>query len=285
MRIEITGDAVAYRAATESFVSRDFLRHTVIATGVANYVDGRPAVDGTSRFLSVHAADGAVVGVAMRAGGREVYLGQLPAESLRPVAEAFAAVAPGNSGVEGLVADAEAFAEHWCALRGVGLRENFRTRLFRLGELRVPRGVTGAPRRAADRDVALCVAWSEAMRLESGLPPPHPNPDVIRRRVAAGRWWLWEDGGRPVSLAAHQIPTGGWARIGPVYTPPRERGHGYASALTAQVSRTLRRDGLDVCLFADLANPISNRIYRAIGYQPVDDFVNYVFEVRPAVSR
>ncbi|WP_435591051.1 GNAT family N-acetyltransferase [Nocardia sp. bgisy118] len=285
MRIEITGDAVAYRAATEAFVSRDFLRHTVIATVVANHVDGQQAADGTSRFLSLHAADGAVVGVAMWAGGREVYLGQLPAESLRPVAEAFAAAAPGNTGVEGLVAAAESFAEHWCALRGVGLREDVRTRLFRLGELRVPRGVAGAPRRAADRDVALCVAWFEAMRHEIGLAPPHPNPDVIRKRVAAGRWWLWEVGGRPVSLAAHQIPVGGWTRIGPVYTPPAERGHGYASALTAQVSRALRRNGLDVCLFTDLANPTSNRIYRAIGYQPVDDFVNYVFEDRPAVSR
>ncbi|MGV9821029.1 GNAT family N-acetyltransferase [Nocardia xishanensis] len=285
MRIEITGDDVAYRAATESFVSRDFLRHTVIATGIANHVDGQRAADGMSRFLSVHAADGAVVGVAMRAGGRDVYLGQLPAESLRPVAEAFAAAVPGNSGVEGLAADAEAFAEHWCALRGVGLRENVRTRLFRLGELHVPRGVAGAPRRAAARDVALCVAWSEAMHREIGLAQPYPNPDMIRKRVAAGRWWLWENGGRPVSLAAHQVPVGGWTRIGPVYTPPAERGHGYASALTAQVSRILRRTGFDVCLFADLANPTSNRIYRAIGYQPVDDFVNYVFEERPAVSR
>ncbi|WP_431952456.1 GNAT family N-acetyltransferase [Nocardia lijiangensis] len=285
MRIEITRDAAVYRAATGTFLSRDFLRHTVIATGIANHVEGVQAADATSRFLSVHAADDTVVGVAMRAGGREVYLGELPAESLRPVAEAFAAVAPGNTGVEGLVADAEAFAEHWSALRGVERRELFRTRLFRLGELRFPAGVTGAPRRAVDRDVALCVAWSDAMCTESGLPSPYPSPSVIRQRVAAGRWWLWEAGGHPVSLVAHQVPAGGWARIGPVYTPPGERGHGYASALTAHVSRILRRRGLDVCLFTDLANPTANRIYRAIGYEPVHDFANFVFEERGAVSR
>ncbi|TQM30831.1 GNAT family N-acetyltransferase [Nocardia bhagyanarayanae] len=278
MRIEITEDAVAYRAATESFLSRDLLRHTVIATGVANHVEGRQAADGRSRFLSVRAADGAVVGVAMRAGGREVYLGELPTASLRAVAEAFAAVAPDNTGVEGIVADAEAFAEHWCALRGTARRELFRTRLFRLGELRFPAAVAGAPRRAMGRDVELCAEWSEAMHTESALPPPFPSPSVIRARIAAGRWWLWEVGGRAVSLVAHQIPVGGWARIGPVYTPPAERGHGYASALTAHVSHTLRRNGLDVCLFTDLANPTSNKIYRAIGYRAVHDFANYVFE-------
>ncbi|MCP2274874.1 FR47-like protein [Nocardia amikacinitolerans] len=278
MRIEITEDAVAYRAATESFLSRDLLRHTVIATGIANHVERRQAAGVRSRFLSVRAADGAVVGVAMRAGGREVYLGELPTPSLRPVAEAFAAAAPDNSGVEGIVADAEAFAEHWCALRGTERRELFRTRLFRLGELRFPAAVEGGPRRAMGRDVALCVEWSEAMHIESALPPPFPSPSVVRGRVAAGRWWLWEVGGRPVSLVAHQVPVGGLARIGPVYTPPAERGHGYASALTAHVSHTLRRNGLDVCLFADLANPTSNKIYRAIGYEAVHEFANYVFE-------
>ncbi|MEV0339986.1 hypothetical protein AB0H49_13225 [Nocardia sp. NPDC050713] len=35
----MTEDPVAYRAATESFLRRDFLRHTVIATGIANFTD------------------------------------------------------------------------------------------------------------------------------------------------------------------------------------------------------------------------------------------------------
>ena len=31
-------------------------------------------------------------------------------------------------------------------------------------------------------------------------------------------------------------------------------------------------------LFADLGNPTSNNIYLKIGYQPVSDIVDYVFE-------
>ncbi|MFG1626072.1 GNAT family N-acetyltransferase [Kribbella sp. NPDC049227] len=51
----------------------------------------------------------------------------------------------------------------------------------------------------------------------------------------------------------------GAVRIGPVYTPPEFRGHGYGSALTAAVMQYLRAAGDDVCLFTDLASPPRTR--------------------------
>ena len=67
-------------------------------------------------------------------------------------------------------------------------------------------------------------------------------------------------------------------RIGPVYTPPDRRGHGYASALTAGASQDqLDRGRRFVFLFTDLANPTSNKIYQAIGYEPVCDVDAYLF--------
>jgi GNAT superfamily N-acetyltransferase len=61
-------------------------------------------------------------------------------------------------------------------------------------------------------------------------------------------------------------------RVGPVYTPPELRGHGYASAVTAAVSRqALDAGAAQVLLFTDLANPVSNAIYQRIGYRPVED--------------
>lgn len=57
-----------------------------------------------------------------------------------------------------------------------------------------------------------------------------------------------------------------------VYTPPEHRGHGYAAAVTAEVSRAAREAGAqEVLLFTDLANPTSNGVYRRIGYRPVSD--------------
>jgi predicted GNAT family acetyltransferase len=61
-------------------------------------------------------------------------------------------------------------------------------------------------------------------------------------------------------------------RVGPVYTPPEHRGLGYAGAVTATVSRAaLDAGACEVVLFTDLANPVSNALYRRIGYQPVSD--------------
>ncbi|MGQ4600428.1 GNAT family N-acetyltransferase [Nocardia sp. R6R-6] len=277
MRIEITTDAGEFRSRAESFLSRDPLRHTVITTSIANHLNGVVVPAGSSRFVSVHDEDASVIGAAMRVGGRDVYLGELPPDSIAAVAESLAAVVPESAGVEGVVGDATAFAQHWCALLGTEFHQSYAVRLYRLGALQIP-DVAGKPRRAVESDVALCARWLGAMSDESAELPLGLDETAIRRRVLAGHWWLWERDGEPVSLAAHQVAIQGWSRIGPVYTPPAERGHGYASAVTAHVAKLLRAKGLDVCLFADTANATATRIYRTIGFHPTHDFAHYVFD-------
>ena len=89
---------------------------------------------------------------------------------------------------------------------------------------------------------------------------------------------LWDDGGTPVSMAMLRAPSAGVSRIGPVFTPRSSRGRGYGSAVTAAASDLARRGGVDdVVLFADLANPTSNGIYRQIGFAPVGDSVRIDF--------
>jgi predicted GNAT family acetyltransferase len=67
-------------------------------------------------------------------------------------------------------------------------------------------------------------------------------------------------------------------RVSWVYTPPEQRGHGYASALVAALTEQLLAAGNRCCfLYTDLANPTSNGIYQRIGYQPVCDAGHYTF--------
>ena len=90
---------------------------------------------------------------------------------------------------------------------------------------------------------------------------------------------LWDHEGDVVSLAAFGGETPNGMRIGPVYTPPERRRRGYASAITAALSEQLLASGRRFCfLYTDLANPTSNRIYRAIGYEHVCDSAEIVFE-------
>ena len=61
-------------------------------------------------------------------------------------------------------------------------------------------------------------------------------------------------------------------RIGPVYTPPADRGRGYASNLVAATSQDVLDRGRRFCfLFTNVANPTSNKIYQALGYAVVCD--------------
>lgn len=92
-------------------------------------------------------------------------------------------------------------------------------------------------------------------------------------------WWD-DDGGqeRPVSYAGHTVPAHGVQRIGPVYTPPDHRGRGCASACTAAVAAGLRERGAaEVCLYTDVVNPTSNKIYQAIGFEPLHDTADLAF--------
>ena len=83
-----------------------------------------------------------------------------------------------------------------------------------------------------------------------------------------------DDGDAPRHLTGANPPAYGVARIGPVFTPKEHRGRGYASAAVAEVSRQLQAEGSRVTLFTDQANPTSNRIYVALGFEPVVDMVD-----------
>ncbi|MEV0245317.1 GNAT family N-acetyltransferase [Nocardia sp. NPDC050712] len=272
----ITSDVTEFLDRAEPYLRQNALRNTVIATAVGNLLGAKPTVGEPSWFVSVFDDAGEVAGVAARSGRNDIYLGDIPVRSAGAVADAFAGAISTAGGVEGPSEVVWPFAERWCALRRIGYKQDYAVRLYRLGALHVPQ-VPGTARRATESDIAQLVAWTEAMQAEIGMSGPGLPIEALHRRIAAGWWWLWERDGRPVGLAAHQVPAYGWSRIGPVYTPPEERGRGYAAALSAHVSRILRAQGHDICLFADTDNATSNKIYRGIGFEPVREYVHYQF--------
>ncbi|MDO3640054.1 GNAT family N-acetyltransferase, partial [Mycolicibacterium arseniciresistens] len=154
-------------------------------------------------------------------------------------------------------------------------------RLHRLGHLRPPNGVAGRARLATTEDTALLVDWIEAFYGETF---GHPRDDAAGRRLVAtafevgDRILLWTVDGEPVGMAMLRAPAAGVARIGPVFTPADRRGRGYGSAVTAAAAAAALADGVTgVVLFTDLANPVSNAIYRRIGFEPVADCVHIDF--------
>lgn len=177
---------------------------------------------------------------------------------------------------------ARGFAERWTAKTGVPHQLDMPERIYQVEEVISPQSVSGSARKADPADKDLIVDWMLAFETEAFGAPEGT-------REGFGNWfdnglttprrgiYVWDDGG-VVSLVCHGGPTPGGMRIGPVYTPPERRGHGYASALTAYVSQSLLDSGRKFCfLYTNLLNPTSNKIYQQIGYQPVIDCALYRF--------
>lgn len=186
-------------------------------------------------------------------------------------------------GVHGPVPLVRKFAGEWRRLTGQASRKVMSERIYQLDAVLPPVGVSGAMRRATETDRALLEAWVDAFMAEALPDSVHEDNGAawVARLFASPQRaaYLWEDpSGTPVALAAYGSPTRNGIRIGPVYTPPEYRKHGYASALVAGLSQLLLDAGRRFCfLFTNLANPTSNAIYQAIGYRPVSDVEVYAF--------
>jgi hypothetical protein len=149
-------------------------------------------------------------------------------------------------------------------------------RLYELNSVELPATAQGCLRKAVPQDLERLAAWWQAASIEMGMKAdPEETGKTAALRIGDGDVFVWEDG-EPVSMACKTRPTRRGISVGMVYTPPDRRSSGYATACVGELSRMLLREGRDYCaLFADLDNPVSNSIYRKIGYRPVADCLEY----------
>lgn len=189
-------------------------------------------------------------------------------------------VLPGCSGPEPLASD---FARLWHQRTGHPYHIGTNERLFILTEVIPPPVVPGILRPATDDDFPLVNQWLLEFQQEAQHAENIDRrliEETTRRKMRAGEIYLWElPDGETVSLAGKTRPIVHTISVGPVYTPPKYRGKGYASNCVAALSQhLLNSDWQSCCLFTDLANPTSNSIYQKMGYQPVCDFNVHLFE-------
>jgi uncharacterized protein len=167
----------------------------------------------------------------------------------------------------------EPFAEAWAGL-GASVTAGRETRAFELHTLQPPRDPGGEYREARDEDAAILVPWTVAFWEDIDEPLDEDAAVATVARLTGQRdFAVWERGGALVSMAAVVRRTARSSTIAFVYTPPELRGRGYASAVVAALTQRELDAGAQWCsLFTDLANPTSNHIYQALGYEPRADF-------------
>ena len=271
-----------FLATAGAFLAEREAEHNLLF-GICSTIQKSPEVfENPPRFAVVTDGRGKVRGAALQTPPFNAVLSMIDTQAATD-ALADALRDDPLPGVLGPKEAAARFAKRWSAAIGRQATVGVAERIFRLERVKQPpRPASGTWRIADERDRRLIADWVVAFRDEVDVEsPPIADPDAV-----AGRWieqetrigYVWEDGGQVVSLVGAGGETPNGIRIGPVYTPPERRGHGYASSLTAAASQDqLGRGRRFVFLFTDLSNPTSNKIYRSIGYAPVVDVDMYRF--------
>ncbi|ACX68316.1 GNAT family N-acetyltransferase [Paenibacillus sp. FSL H8-0457] len=181
------------------------------------------------------------------------------------VSELGEAALPGVTGEPGV---AEQFASCYAEERHGAYRHQMTMESYHAPTVKSPLGVEGRIRRAAVEDTQkvarFLVGFSEdayGVRANAAS-----QVETAERLIQQGGLYVWMAGSHTVSMAniAHRSPRHG--RINAVYTPKEERKKGYASALVADLGSILLQEGLVPMLYADQANPDSNRLYQHIGF-------------------
>ena len=85
-----------------------------------------------------------------------------------------------------------------------------------------------------------------------------------------------------MSLACRSAQVAGVVRIQMVYTPPASRRRGYGRACVGEISTRIRAEGERCMLYADLANPVANALYRDLGYRAAAEALRYDFAAAAA---
>lgn len=285
--LDVAGDLLAAEPVVFSVVA------SVTHKAARLFAPGGPRPEYPMWWAVVRDASGIVVGVSMRTMSEPphtVWVPALPDDAARLLARAAldrtdrAGEAPLTS-ANGSSAAVRAFTEETLRAMGGTVHEGRPDRLWEATRIVAPAPApSGRARLATLDDLDVVTAWFDVFHAEADVQAgraPDAEPLRIgdaRQRIEDGDVWLWDVDGEVVHLTGARPPSFGVVRIGPVYTPAEHRGRGYARALVAEVAQRVLDAGHRVCLYTDRDNPVSNRTYAAIGFEPVLDQVNLVVD-------
>lgn len=249
-----------------------------LVLGLADSLSRSTQGYGSPLYFATVEGGGEVQGCAFRTPPYKLGLTRMPIEATPLVASGVAEVYDSLPAVLGPLETAPRVGDAWAVLKGVRAVDGMRQRIHSLERVRFPvREAAGTMRLANEDDLALVASWIRSFVRTTGLQNVGGPEARAERLVAARSLALWVDR-VPVSMAALPARTRNTVRVGYVYTPAGHRRRGYASALVAHLSRHILDSGFRQCvLYTDLGNPTSNRIYREVGYRPVQDVMDVHF--------
>jgi predicted GNAT family acetyltransferase len=99
----------------------------------------------------------------------------------------------------------------------------------------------------------------------------------VRRAIACGWWWVWVDDAALRFQLNVGPRTSATAQLQGVWTPPEQRGNGYATLALAAVARRLFATEATLSLYVNAFNVPAIALYERIGFTRVGTFATYLF--------
>jgi predicted GNAT family acetyltransferase len=150
---------------------------------------------------------------------------------------------------------------------GVPMQLSMEQRIYELKTQPCKREVDGYAKEFQIEDLPLFYRWYTSFIRESLPYQVQPNMEEVLKITETKKIFFWKKDQRLVSMAARTRETPSGSNISYVFTPPEERGRGFAQAITAHACEHAFREGKKkVFLYADLSNPISNHLYERLGF-------------------
>ena len=257
-------------AKTGGFLRVKPFEHNLILTLLHRRID-----DGTTGRYWMVTDDEEIIGVVLQSPlDFAATVTPMNGAAVRAVVEAIASDEISLPGVVGDAATAAHFAGYWTEATKSAAAPRDGQRIYALAQLQLFQQIPGELVVAVEDDLDLIAGWAERFSQEARA--VRWTQDTIAHRINAGEFWLWRTP-VTVSMAAHTPETEGVVRIYGVYTPPEHRQKGYAGACVGHLSSLLQDRGRSCMLYTDLGNPVSNSIYRRLGYEAISEVIRYGF--------
>lgn len=199
--------------------------------------------------------------------------------------DAFAVETRKHRGMRSFVGPKDAVDGLWAGVRSwhpapVIVRDAQPVYVLPAGALRAAGPDVGV-RRARAGDAELVAENSAEMILgELGYDPRASRAGFIaavRRAIAGGLWWVWIADGRlrfQLNVGPRSAAT---AQLQGVWTPPEQRGNGYAALALAAIARRLLTTEATLSLYVNDFNGPAIALYERLGFTRAGTFATYLF--------
>lgn len=283
--VRYAGAAAFLAAAGPLLLRREALNSLILGVALAQSRRVQPHRRRPALYLTVDDETGPVLAALSTAGVRLLLAEDSDPDEAAPAALAAKLLASPRL-VPSVFAEASLsrrFADGWSAASGQPATAGEQQRLLALTAVNIPGRLPGEQLRpATEGEVELLSGWLQAFQTSTAH---HDAADLETARLIVDGlvarqdlhvWAIGDAPGQPVAMATRSRPTPHGIAISHVYTPPAARGHGYATACVAHLSRALLESGRQFCtLFVNVDNAAADAIYRRLGYQPLAEFIEY----------